>query len=65
MKRRSGFAVIELPAVMLVLGLVLLVLTLLIYVKVGKLAWLFLVPGGLLLAVSLALLTLIFWPHKK
>ncbi len=65
MKRRRGFAVVELPAVILILGLVLLGLTLAIYLGAGKFAWFLLLPGIVLVVAALIVLKLLLVPNKK
>ncbi len=60
--RRSGFAVAEFPAAMLVFGLISLSLGLMLAVLSGKVIWFFPLFGGVLLAAAILLL---FWPGKK
>jgi hypothetical protein len=63
-RRRSGFGIIELPAVLLVLGVILLAIAFFIYVAAGTVAWFFLILGIFLLALSITLLVLIFRPYR-
>ncbi|HEX8833366.1 MAG TPA: hypothetical protein VF719_04160 [Abditibacteriaceae bacterium] len=65
MKKRSGFAIIELPVVVLTLGIALLLLTLLIYRTSGKFAWFLVVVGGLFAALGITLLAIIFLPGRR
>ena len=47
MKKRAGFAIIELPIVIFILGLILLGLTFYFYLSLGRIIWFFLVAGVL------------------
>lgn len=66
MKRHSGFAVIELPLVILIFGLALLVVTFVIYFTSGRLAWFFAGIGGLSVFLAAAMLIFVgFWPERN
>lgn len=63
--RRAGFAIVELPAVMLFLGLATLGLALALWLKIGRVAWFLWVSGGLLVILSLTLFVLILGPPAR
>ena len=63
--RRAGFAIIEMPVVMLLLGLVTLGLAFALWLKTGRVAWFLWVLGGLLFILSLTLFVLMLEPPNN
>jgi len=65
MKRRSGFATIELPLVILIFGLFLLVLALPFIHKGSNIAWFLAIVGGLFTALGGIVVILLLWGGRK
>ncbi len=65
MKRRCGFAVVELPIVILVCGLAVLGLSFALYMATGKVPWIpTLLGGGFVILAIAMLIALGFWPSR-